>query len=353
MKKLLLITAFPPNNRSGGQKFTLDLIRDLAGKYTIDVVYFTYPGHEAENGLPVRSVKAFDAAYTNCLRKPHLHPLFTRRFNKKILAYLRSIASGYDILYFDYIQTGLYALYIDHPYKILRDHDVLYQKYGRRSWLLKRWVMSTEGAILRGVKRVFVPSEKDAEIVSRVYHTNAISTHEYMKDFVFYDTAIESNTIMFFGLWSRKENLEGLLWFMRKVYPLLNESVRIVVIGGGLPPACQNKFFQTDGRASYLGFVDDPLLILYRSRALAAPLFHGAGVKVKVIDAFTTGTPVVGTDITFEGIPYVEGLQIKADTPREYAAAINGFAALSCAQKQGYAARFRRVYDNNHLADFL
>jgi len=158
---------------------------------------------------------------------------------------------------------------------------------------------------------------------------------------------------VFYGVWSRKENLKGLLWFMRKVYPLLNESVRIVVVGGGLPQACQKKFFQANGRVPYPGFVGDPLPILYRSRALAAPLFHDAGVKIKVIDAFTTGTPVVGIDITFECLPNVEGLQIKADTPQESAATINGFATLSCTEKQEYAARFRRVYDNNHLADFL
>ena len=33
------------------------------------------------------------------------------------------------------------------------------------------------------------------------------------------------------------------------------------------------------------------------------PLFQGAGIKVKVIEALACGTPIIGTDIAFEGLP--------------------------------------------------
>ena len=36
---------------------------------------------------------------------------------------------------------------------------------------------------------------------------------------------------------------------------------------------------------------------------MIAPLFHGAGVKVKAIEALALGTPVLGTEVTFEGLP--------------------------------------------------
>ena len=42
--------------------------------------------------------------------------------------------------------------------------------------------------------------------------------------------------------------------------------------------------------------------MIANSRALIAPVFSGAGVKVKVLEALACGTPVVGTDIAFEGI---------------------------------------------------
>lgn len=50
------------------------------------------------------------------------------------------------------------------------------------------------------------------------------------------------------------------------------------------------------------GFVENPVAEIAKCQALVAPLHKGAGVKVKVIDALSSGTSVVGTDVTFEGI---------------------------------------------------
>jgi hypothetical protein len=103
----------------------------------------------------------------------------------------------------------------------------------------------------------------------------------------------------------------------------------------------------------YLGFVDRPLDIIYTSCAVIAPLFTGAGVKVKVIDSFTTGTPVIGTNITFEGLPFFDNLVYHAEKTQEYADIIHGFPILTCTEKQKNADAFRAAYDTNHLAEQL
>lgn len=103
-----------------------------------------------------------------------------------------------------------------------------------------------------------------------------------------------------------------------------------------------------------MGFVDDSLDVLYKSSALIAPLFAGAGVKVKVIDAFTTGTPVIGTNIAFEGLPGIKDLVYLARKHQEYADIINSFSGISMEIKQKLVKEFKVVvYDNNHLADQL
>jgi hypothetical protein len=353
-KKILFITAFPPNFKSGGQVFSLNLLKDLAKKYLVDLIYFEYKDHSIESNLPVNSIKSFKVNNLNCLSKITAHPIFTRRFNKDILKYLADVASRYDILFFDYSQVSLYSMFINHPYKVIRSHDVLYQMFSRKNRIFKYWIKYTEGRIFRSVQKVFVLSKKDVDLVENIYNLKVYFSHEYLQDFHFFEFAGQNKKFLFFGLWSRKENLDGLLWFVKEVLPLINHSFNInfMVIGGWLSERIRKKYL-TPNNIDYLGFIDRPLDIIYTSRAVIAPLFTGAGIKVKVIDAFTTGTPVIGTDITFEGLPFIENLVYHAKKPQEYADIIHNFPEFTYIEKQKNADVFIQLYDTNRLSDQL
>jgi len=355
MKSILFITAFPPNNKSGGQIFTLNLLKELSNKYIIDLIYFSYKNHTVDENLSVNSVTSFDVSNINCFRSFTKHPIFTRRFNKAILQYLNNVISRYDIVFFDYTQVGLYSLYLKHPCKVIRCHDVMAQKFSRKDKIFKSWVKHTENKILKSVHKIFVLTDKDADIVKKEYNFEAYFTHERIREFDFYDFTETDKTFVFFGLWSRPENLDSLIWFIRNVLPLVKTDIGIkfTVIGDGLSEKLIKKYISPKENIEYLGFVDEPLDIIYKSRALIAPLFTGAGVKVKVIDAFTVGTPVIGTEITFEGLPFMEDLTLLANEPEKYAEIINNFSALSAKEKQKRAQIFRQLYDNNHLAEQL
>jgi glycosyltransferase involved in cell wall biosynthesis len=231
---------------------------------------------------------------------------------------------------------------------------VLFQIFSRRARILKYWIKYTEERIFWSAQKIFVPSEKDAALIKRIYKLDVYFSHEYLQDFHFFEFSEKIKTFIFFGLWSRKENLDGLLWFVKKVVPLINPSfnIRFLVIGDGLSKKVIKKYL-TPNNIDYLGFVDHLLDIIYTSCAVIAPLFTGAGIKVKVIDAFTTGTPVIGTDITFEGLPFFENLVYRAKTPQEYADIIHNFPELTCAEKQRNANVFRLEYDTSHLAEQL
>jgi glycosyltransferase involved in cell wall biosynthesis len=354
MKKILFITAFPPNNKSGGQVFSLNLIKDLAKEYGIDLIYFNYKNHDPAKDMPVNFIKAFNVNNMNCFCKITMHPAFTRRFNKEILSYIVGMARKYDIVFFDHTQVGLYSVYLEHPYKIIRCHDIFFQKFSRKNQIFKYCIKTTEEKILKSVEKVFVPSKKDADLVKKIYDLDARFTHEYIRDFRFFESYEKTNIFIFFGMWSRKENLDGLIWFVKKVIPLLNQDIDIKfkVIGSGLTDKVKKKYF-SPCNIEYLGFIDNPRDVIYSSRAVIAPLFTGAGVKVKVIDAFTTGTPVIGTDITFEGLPFFEDLVYRAVTPQEYANIIQRFPKFTWLEKQKNAAMFRTLYDTNHLLEQL
>ena len=354
MKTLLYITAFPPNQKTGGQTFSLNAINELSQQYSIDLQYFSYPEHicEIKTGNNIESIKEIPIRKYDFIRTFWCHPIFTRRFNKSVLKQLQEIAGKYDILYFDFSQVAWYSLYIKHPCKILRMHDVLYQKFHRKNFLLEKWVTNTEKKVLNSFTKVFVPSKKDAELLSSVYGINAFYTNEYLKDVQFPAIVEQINQFIFYGYWKRPENTDGLIWFIEKVLPLIKENKRIVVIGGGLDPVIQQRYLNNN-QIEYLGFVDKPLDIILKSSAVFVPLFQGAGIKVKVIDSFTVGTPVIGTELAFEGLPEIKGLSYCAKNEHQFADFINNFIPLSYNEKKMVAEEFNRIYNNHHLLEQL
>jgi glycosyltransferase involved in cell wall biosynthesis len=128
-------------------------------------------------------------------------------------------------------------------------------------------------------------------------------------------------------------------------------SYKFIIIGSGLSEKTKKKYLTYNNDISYMGFVENPLEVIYESRAVIAPLFRGAGIKIKVIDAFTTGTPVIGTDIAFEGLPVLKNLVYLTKRPQEYANIINNFQETSYKEKKENAKMFRLMYGNNHLLE--
>lgn len=123
-------------------------------------------------------------------------------------------------------------------------------------------------------------------------------------------------------------------------------------MGGGVSKEAQEMYLKPN-KINYLGFVQDSYARIVQSSAVIVPLFTGAGVKVKVLDSFTTGTPVIGTDVAFEGIPEIEGLTNLAISAEDFADKINNFVPCTLEQKILKAKEFRKIYDKNHLDDKL
>ncbi|MBO4370455.1 MAG: glycosyltransferase, partial [Paludibacteraceae bacterium] len=303
MKRILYITAFPPNECTGGQMFSKCAIQDLARSHRVDVWYFAYPGHACDVVVQgnVGDVRQWEAKRFSWLRYLWVYPIFSRRMNGRFLRELKRVALSYDILYFDFSQVALASLFVSHPCKIIRMHDVLCQKFDRTNSLVSKWIRKTEEQIVRSAKKVFVPSEKDVRLLLENYGVTAEYTHEYLKPFVIDEPVVPTNQVALYGYWKRPENADGLRWFLQRVIPLSNKKWHFVTIGGGMSESLRAEAEQAGVHC--LGFVDDPLPELFKSAALVVPLFRGAGVKVKALDALSTGTYVVGTHVALEGLP--------------------------------------------------
>lgn len=170
------------------------------------------------------------------------------------------------------------------------------------------------------------------------------------------------NKFYFYGAWNRTENSAGLEWFLENVYPKFPASAdfQFVVIGGGMDERLKSKF-SAYKNFKILGFVENPVMEIAKCQALVVPLFKGAGVKVKVIDSLSFGTPVIGTEVAFEGIEdnSTNPLFFEASTfekkklAQKFADILTNWKSISAKQKQSSADEFFERYNRNKFADLI
>ena len=127
--------------------------------------------------------------------------------------------------------------------------------------------------------------------------------------------------------------LEGLLWFLRDVWPLVRSLIpgaRLIIAGtvsasgrAQLQPWC-------DAGVEIHGFVDDLQVLARHCAAVVVPMRCGGGIKIRVITAWANGWPVVGTSLMGEGLPAECGINcVMADEPAKLAEAMRQLCANS------------------------
>ncbi|NLG51688.1 MAG: glycosyltransferase [Chloroflexi bacterium] len=134
----------------------------------------------------------------------------------------------------------------------------------------------------------------------------------------------EQRLITHLGTMFWPPNIEGVLWFAREVFPRVLERVpdaRLVIIGKR-PPADIEALGQ-DGHIQVLGYVPDPTPYLAETAAFIVPLHAGAGMRVKILDAWGWGLPIVSTTLGAEGVEPREGEDLLiADDAQAFADAV-------------------------------
>ncbi len=110
--------------------------------------------------------------------------------------------------------------------------------------------------------------------------------------------------IMFVGGFRHGPNVDGIMWFIKEVFPKILEKhpdIKLTV-AGAFPP--QELIDYESEHIKVTGFIsDEELSKLYKTtRLIVVPLRYGAGIKGKVIEAMYNGVPVVTTKCGAEGI---------------------------------------------------
>jgi len=147
--------------------------------------------------------------------------------------------------------------------------------------------------------------------------------------------------VLFVGNFRHSPNVEAVAFLIRHIAPQFPD-IRFIFPGSHSIPdhdAAPNVFFT--------GYVPD-IRELYRrpNTIVMAPLFSGTGQRVKLLEAFAMGCPVVTTTIGAMGFPIHQGQEaILANTPAEFLEALRKLASsVECRRRLGEAGR-RMILD--------
>ncbi|MBJ7332455.1 MAG: glycosyltransferase [Solirubrobacteraceae bacterium] len=127
-------------------------------------------------------------------------------------------------------------------------------------------------------------------------------------------------------------NADGLLRFLRGAWEPLGAAGAQLLIAGRDPSAEVRELERLPG-VEILGFVDDLGALLGRCRGAVAPVWEGAGIKMKTLELMGAGLPLAGTTVSFEGIAVQDGSD-----------------GLVADDEAGLGAALRRLVDDPALA---
>jgi len=133
------------------------------------------------------------------------------------------------------------------------------------------------------------------------------------------DAAPEVINVGSFG-WA--PNVEGARWFLADVLPRLN-GVRCVVrfVGSAIDPRLA-AVIRSNGCESNPN-VPDTVPYLHRARVAFVPLQVGGGTRIKIVEAWAAGVPVVSTPLGAEGLECNDGVDaLLASDARSFAKAL-------------------------------
>ncbi len=261
---------------------------------------------------------------------------------------------GFDLVQVEGLEMGPYALEVyrlgrgdaRRPLVLFDDHNAEYalqrsayladlrlpRRWPQAAYSLIQWrkLRSYEREVCRRVDGVLAVSEADASALRALapgLRPRVIPNGVDTTAFGYRSPAGPSDegapVLVFTGTMDYRPNVDAAVWFCRQVLPLIQReqpSARLLLVGREPSPAVR----ALDGHGvSVTGSVEDVRPYLRQGNVFVAPLRMGSGTRLKILEAMSSGLPVVSTTIGIEGIAATPGREaLVADDPKNFASCI-------------------------------
>ena len=316
----------------GGGVFMYQTVRELARLCELHVIVLLDYAHER---------KAHDELDAMCASSEYIvrmegrqkafgstEPHAVREFRNADLAWLihrQILTKQIDVLQLEYTVLGQYAGGYHRIPSILFEHDVYFQSIARRLPFITNTVekLQSRWEYLRALRYELkmLPKPDRIQVCSRDNKDYIASFLPQIKHRIDdgYRAGIETSlydfsprgrepfTLLFLGSFRHLPNQEALTWFLREVFPKVRAEeprARLVIIGADPP---QPHSLPESDAIDLIGFVEDVREPLKKYALFICPILSGSGVRVKLLEAFAAGIPVVSTRLGAEGLADRDG----------------------------------------------
>ena len=151
-------------------------------------------------------------------------------------------------------------------------------------------------------------SAPDAQRVSSIAPQARVAIYPNTIPLIDLPAREEQDNIVFSGTLEYEPNRTAVRYFSSQIWPGLermwpNLKWRLV----GRAPEAVARYIRGCPRIECTGAVDDAIAHLATAKVAVVPLLSGSGTRLKIIEAWAAGTPVVSTSLGAEGLPALDG----------------------------------------------
>ncbi|HYJ86792.1 MAG TPA: glycosyltransferase family 4 protein [Pyrinomonadaceae bacterium] len=356
--KLLFVTPFfrvPPDFGSGIRNY--QVLDHLTSSHEVTVI--TYGEDETgktDSWLTARGAKVLRLPYAlpwsngsgrlTALRNLFYYPPASfQRFSPQVLsdAVSRCLeeAPDIDLILFDTALAGQAVLNKKfnrpHVMIVLDIYSVLLRReFEVTAWRphklvrLFDWIKTRhyEGRVLGSYENLIAVSGADEVYLTTHFKRartfvvpNGVDTDKFSRN----GQRRDPNTILFVGAFEYAPNVDAFFYFCREILPQVRArrpETRFVAVGRH-PTEEMSEYAKANSGISLTGTVDDVRPYYGLTTLAVVPLRVGSGMKLKTLEAFGMGVPVISTSIGCEGLEVENGVHCAvADTPQAFSEGI-------------------------------
>lgn len=339
--RILVVTQFDPYNLTNGQSLIINNFISSNKNETLDLLFFGEKN--IENKLPESLNEVFNVKYliyplrSRILKKCIFENLFNSSLNSK-RDFFTDLLSKYDkvIFFIDPYDTLVnFFSNIKAKNKILHVTDSIFLFENTKS---KSLAKSLKEAISKHIEKQLLSlkydsfiyvGERDAQFAkkNKPGRENAIiclpQGVDIDKFYLLENKNVNSKLkILYSGNFEYTPNIKGAFYIINEILPNLVGNFEIKFVGKG---ADKIDFRCYDSRLSIVGYVEDIADEYLHSDLFLAPLYEGAGLQNKILQAISCGLVTITTPMVKDSLSEIpNGLFIVNDS-KQMISLINDF----------------------------
>lgn len=177
---------------------------------------------------------------------------------------------------------------------IIDTHDFLTSQFQNQKRFNLGKYFNKEVELLNLFQKIWVISSDENYVFSQFVSSDVI-TIPHALEVKFQLNSTKKYDLVYVAS-SNEHNVKSAKWFFEEVYPKLNTTLSICVVGK------INEYIPELPNVTKIHFVEDLNQVYSESRVAICPMLSGTGLKIKVVEALSYGLPVVCNPRGIDGL---------------------------------------------------